>query len=425
MAALPRGKFMKQQVTTGGGPANASPVPPAASRPAAAAFDAVPFIIVGTDLDDRLYGSAFGDSLFGGDGNDLLDAGQGDDLLDGGAGEDWASYATSGVGPVLVDLDAGIATGPGAGNDRLVSIEHVLGWEYNDTLIGDAGGNSLHGGGGGDTLWGGGGRDYLYGGQGNDVIGFDAADGGVLGGAGVDSLVGSAGGDLVALNHARFHHGGGQPGFEVFLLGDGDDVFLGASDPGDFTGVGAGLTVFGGSGNDSVSMRGSPGSAGTDDQLDGGAGDDHLWGGQGRDNLAGGAGDDQLYGGAGDDSLAGGDGFDVAYVGRGEGRDTIKDAEGLVLFWGNEPAGGFYDGVDPGEVSITYGATTVTITYRDGGGSVTFEKGRVETLNLFDFSSGDAGNGGAPPPLGQRDIWSASWDAETQRFTRFTLAVDG
>ena len=59
------------------------------------------------------------------------------------------------------------------------------------------------------------------------------------------------------------------------------------------------------------------------------------------------------------------------------------------------------------------------------GGSVTFNKGDINTINLFDYGNGDAGNSGTPPATYLRNIWSASWDSGSQTFTAFTLAVDG
>lgn len=61
--------------------------------------------------------------------------------------------------------------------DSLVNIENVIGSDFNDVLIGDAGDNLLIGGAGDDTLSGGAGNDTLIGGTGaNMLIGGDGAD---------------------------------------------------------------------------------------------------------------------------------------------------------------------------------------------------------------------------------------------------------
>ncbi|WP_157969676.1 beta strand repeat-containing protein, partial [Pseudomonas huaxiensis] len=124
----------------------------------------------GGDGNDVLVGGAGNDSLYGGNGNDLLIGGLGNDLLDGGAGIDTASYASA-TSAVTVNLSlAGQQNTIGAGLDTLVSIENLIGSDYNDTLTGDAGANRLEGGLGNDTLNGGGGDDVLIGGRGDDTM---------------------------------------------------------------------------------------------------------------------------------------------------------------------------------------------------------------------------------------------------------------
>ena len=73
---------------------------------------------------------------------------------------------------------------------------------------------------------------------------------------------------------------------------------------------GAGMTFYGGAGNDTITISGP-----NADMLIGGDGNDTLNGGDGNDSLDGGAGNDILNGGAGDDTLIGGDGNDVILIG--------------------------------------------------------------------------------------------------------------
>ncbi|NWA02804.1 calcium-binding protein [Pseudomonas gingeri] len=79
-------------------------------------------------------------------------------------------------------------------------------------------------------------------------------------------------------------------------------------------------SLVGGSGNDVIN--------GTD-------ADDVILGNAGGDRIYGGAGDDHLVGGVGDDYLVGGDGSDTYHFSRGDGHDTIlnadQDAEGTKL----------------------------------------------------------------------------------------------
>jgi hypothetical protein len=107
------------------------------------------------------------------------------------------------------------------------------------------------------------------------------------------------------------------------------------------------------------------------------------------------------------------------------------------MFWGwDSTFGGNYEGVDPSEVTITYSGSDVRINLQSAGGTeIHFERSYdtasdtwstpVDVLNLWDYGNGDAGNATTVPPTYARDVWSASFDANTGEFTAFTLAVDG
>lgn len=104
----------------------------------------------------------------------VLTAGSGNNILNGGGGIDAASYAyaTSAVTVSLANTSAQI-TG-GSGSDALLSIENLVGSNYNDTLTGNAANNKLNGGAGNDRLIGGAGKDVLVGGSGNDIFAFSS-----------------------------------------------------------------------------------------------------------------------------------------------------------------------------------------------------------------------------------------------------------
>ena len=108
---------------------------------------------------EGVYGSSFNDSLIGAAGNDTLNGRAGDDTLNGGTGFDFAYYTFAATG-VSVNLGTGTASA-GDGNDVLLNIEGVIGSRFNDTLVGDAGGNILNGDTGNDTLTGGAGADIF------------------------------------------------------------------------------------------------------------------------------------------------------------------------------------------------------------------------------------------------------------------------
>lgn len=117
-------------------------------------------------------------------------------------------------------------------------------------------------------------------------------------------------------------------------------IYRSASEPdGETTGAGlityggntaeftSGVTLSGGSGNDSIT------GSSADDHIDGGADNDVIVGGAGNDSINGGTGDDQISGGVGDDVLNGGEGVDLIF---GEsGRDVISGGAGDDQLWGD------------------------------------------------------------------------------------------
>jgi Ca2+-binding RTX toxin-like protein len=305
--------------------------------------------IVGFGGDDFLRGNAGNDSLSGGDGHDFLAGGPGDDTLDGGAGFDRASYFNP-LNGVNVDLALAGPQATGQGFDTLVSVEHVSGTTFSDTLAGDDGANWLWGSGGGDDILSGrGGDDLLWlgagghqadGGAGIDTVGFGSSVdiGGAVnvslalqGAAQVtgrgsmtltnvenlsgsefnDTLTGDGGANLLA----------GHLGSDSLLGGEGGDLLYGdgAVDIDSETGGSGPIDTFA----DVSDHYGVGGS----DTLKGGGGDDTLVGGRGNDSLAGEAGQDRaVFSGAradyqivllanGDlevtDLRAGGDGVDI------------------------------------------------------------------------------------------------------------------
>jgi hypothetical protein len=127
-------------------------------------------VLLGLDDNDLLFGGAGNDTLDGGLGDDTLQGGQGDDTLDGGGGtNDTADYSDATSNGLVASLMTGSSSGGGLGNDTLTNIHSLIGSDYNDTLIGDDGDNSLTGGLGNDILWGHGGTNSMTGDVGTDV----------------------------------------------------------------------------------------------------------------------------------------------------------------------------------------------------------------------------------------------------------------
>ena len=143
---------------------------------------------VGSAKADWLQATDGGSSLEGGAGSDTLVSGLGADTLAGGEGTgDIADYSRSDEG-VEINLRLGTAARGYAAGDRLTDVEGIVGSNYADTLVGDAGRNRLSGEEGNDSLSGGAGDDTVLGGGGDDRL---------VGGQGADSIDGGSGNNTV------------------------------------------------------------------------------------------------------------------------------------------------------------------------------------------------------------------------------------
>lgn len=127
--------------------------------------------LTGSEMDDHLNGDEGDDRLKGGNGDDHLNGGHGDDDLDGGRGFDVADYSNSTLG-IAINLAKTSRQDTHQGRDKLISIEEVIGSDYDDDLNGSSKSDTLNGGSGIDRLNGGSGSDELAGGVGADVFEF-------------------------------------------------------------------------------------------------------------------------------------------------------------------------------------------------------------------------------------------------------------
>ncbi len=113
-------------------------------------------------------------------GNDtVLAGGGGADTYEGGSGADLISYADQTMS-VILNLDAGTASGLGLFFDDVLDFEYAITGSGADTITGNAGNNRLESGAGNDSLVGGAGGDTLIGGAGSDRL---------FGGTGADRFV--------------------------------------------------------------------------------------------------------------------------------------------------------------------------------------------------------------------------------------------
>ncbi len=302
--------------------------------------------IYGTTNNDYLVGTSGDDTIYAGLGQDILRGGLGADVLDGGAGLDRADYRDSSAG-IVIKYDAGTssnATGTGAGStadgDTLISIEAIIGSNYNDHVTGNAGDNIFFKVGGQDTFTGGGGIDK---------IDFEIATAATMGQGVVVSLDGYVS-SFVSFTTADIHqwqansrsfiqaNNNTDPFDTIIRISDVDgtqnaDWIVGSNQISNtINGLGGNDHIYGLSGDDSLL-----GGAGNDmmdggwddDILRGQVGNDRLYGGLGNDNIYGDADGDIIDGGNGEDRLRGGDGDDVI----GGGDDSNTD-----YLWGNHGA---------------------------------------------------------------------------------------
>lgn len=222
----------------------------------------------GNTLDNWLLGNSAANTLTGGAGDDTLAGGAGADELDGGTGFDFVDYADSGPG-LQVDMrspDDAWNLGDAA-NDTFISIEGVIGSNYDDLLLSGYSSSAVYGGAGNDSLEGNDGNDTLDGGEGDDAL---------EGGYGNDSLSG----------------GGGE---DIFFGGEGNDILQGM----------AGIDIF-------FDVQGN-------NLMDGGLGVDTITAGYGKDLLIGGKDNDIITTGAG---------YDIIVFNKGDGQDIVNASTG-------------------------------------------------------------------------------------------------
>ena len=186
--------------------------------------------INGGDGVDTIFGQLGDDILTGGAGNDFFIGSAGGDSMDGGSEFDTVNYLASSSG-VTINLQTG-GTGGDATGDTYLSIERVFGTQFDDSIRGSDGANTLLGFGGADYLDGGLGNDSLIGGAGIDSYGYDTTN------SGADAIIGFIdGSELIYIL-------GGDAAFDTFVEISAVATDIGANVLFDFGG-GNTLTILG------------------------------------------------------------------------------------------------------------------------------------------------------------------------------------
>ena len=402
-----------------------------------------PNTLPGTPGDDTITGLGGDDNLQGQDGNDTLDGGAGNDTLNGGNGTDTVTYANATEG--MFGSVFSMQNTSGSETDTLISIENLIGSEFNDQLVGSSGANTLEGRGGQDILIGQNGDDILRGGDGHDILRGRNDNDLLYGDAGDDFLQGGEGNDLMdggdGIDRANFFLSlatDAQVGATVDLTIQGvaqntghgmdtlvsiehvsgttfADTFTGDAGANWLWGQGGGDTLSGGDGNDLIEI-GSTGS----NMVSGGNGTDTLsffnnndftsgvvaslllqgssqaivGGGSftatGIENLSGSTFNDTLTGDAGNNILAGAEGADD--LSGGDGNDTLY-GDGIIWMYNSNSGGSGPITTTPDMVALNIGAVAGNDILRGGAGVDILEGGSGDDL-LYGGLGNDTIRGG-------------------------------
>lgn len=293
-----------------------------------------------------------------------------------------------------ISLNAGIG---GDNNENIilgdVTDRYISGNNGNDILLGGAGNEIILGGNGNDTISGGAGSDTLYGGYGNDTYIFHKGNGNDLisDGQGSNSIFFS-GLNPADVTVVRGNNYSDELIFTIRETGetlkvtsewvwDGSSYQINVAD----TYVFADGTVWD---KDEALRQTVAKPTDSDDLMIGSRVDDVITGLSGNDTIAGNKGDDIIDGGAGDDTIFGSgytytdwrtgqlriqetsdpNGNDTYLFGRGDGHDTINDADHSA----NTDTLRFKEGVATTDVNFIRANTNdLVLTIVDTGDSVT------------------------------------------------------
>ena len=315
--------------------------------------------------------SGSGQALTGNGLSNILTGGSGDDTLDGGLGAD---QLIGGLGNDLYFVDGGdvVVEAADSGQDEVrtalatytlpANVERLSGTSsLRQTLIGNAGANTLSGTGGIDRLEGLAGDDFYVVDRAEDVVVETA-------GQGYDTVFSPVSYTLA-------------PGAEVEALATRDRAGTQAID---FTGNEFGNRLYG--------------NAGTN-RLSGGAGDDRLEGGDGEDRLDGGADNDSASYAAAAAAVVVSLAIAAAQDTGGAGVDTLVDVENLTgSSFGDTLAGNAFanqlDGLEGDDTLLGAGGDDVL---RGGAGTNMIDGGEGDDVVVsvgrgVDFIQGGAGN---------------------------------
>jgi Ca2+-binding RTX toxin-like protein len=393
-------------------------------------------VLLGDDF-LNVIGTTGNDTLSGGAGDDFLQGGALGDVLNGGTGSDTVSYENSDAG-VIVNVGTGIASGGHAQGDTLISIENVIGSQFDDLFVASAAVNRFDGRAGGDgvtyagsdaavlvNLNGGVGHggwaegdtfannmEYVTGSNFDDTIYGNALANILDGGAGNDVLEGLVGADTL-----QGGNGSDTASYSFSAAAVTADLKAGFYAGGDAQGdVLQSIENLTGSAF-ADTLRGDDGA----NVIDGGGGNDNIASYGGADTINGGAGIDTVYydGAAVSINLATGQGFGGDAAG-----DTFQSVENVVGTAANDvivaslAANSLNGGGGIDTVSYSASAGGVAANLTTGLGSFSDATGDtyvgIENLVGSNFADTLTGNGGnnALSGAGGNDVFNGFGGAD-------------
>ncbi|MGB3945718.1 MAG: calcium-binding protein, partial [Candidatus Saccharimonadales bacterium] len=409
--------------------------------------------IWGQNGNDTIYAKAGNNSIYGGENDDIIYAGTGLDIIDGGNGEDTLRFDGADT-RVVVNLGSDTLSydsttivanrfinswlsGASEQTGTVTNMENVDGTNYNDTIRGNSGINSIRAGAGDDYIFGSYDNDYINGGthtngdwldfslittydgvnvdleyQRNAVFKTEALGDDhnqVL--DGIEHIIGTAQDDLIqgTLLFGNTLRGGagadtikgvggsnylyGDTGDDTIFSGTGNDYIDGGADTNTVTYEefisNVKVNISDSTQSGIISMTGVSGSM-TDtlvsiQNVTTGSGADTIWGSSSTNTLSSGSGNDIIYTIGGNNN----------YVYAGSAADIIYGASGTDTIYGEDGndtiiASASNDYIDGGgDIDIVnYSASTqgINITLADSGALTTITLGATNGISASGFS---------------------------------------
>jgi Ca2+-binding RTX toxin-like protein len=338
---------------------------------------------------ENIRGSSFSDTLIGNSGINFLTGMGGGDVLNGRGGFDFASYGFSSTG-LTVNLGNSLLNTGEAIGDTYISIEGIVGSDFDDILTGDDNDNRIDGQDGGDEINGGGGIDYAR---------YKSSDVGVT----VSLATPGTSNTGIAIGDTYTSIEGLQGSdFDDTLIGDGNNNwFIGGNGADDLQGGGGhdiasyrtgdieqGVTASLANSLDNTSEAAGD-SYTSIEGLEGSYLDDILIGDGNANTLLGFRGNDMLMGNAGADAMDGGDGADTAsYAGSG----AVDVRLFLNRGWNNDAQGDTLHNIEnligTDNADILFGDANDNIIRGGAGADIMNGFGNSDTLSYEDSAAG-------------------------------------